>query len=261
MTTTTSSRAAVVDSEPKLFQLGASLFEGTHDEAASLSSISSAKETPATFPANEDEHPSQQQLQGETEEPSSVGGNAEEDKSKSPRSDHEGTGAGGEHGSLDSRTRANRQRRRIAGGVISLPTPPKTLVSMKSASSLSNAFRELSSTAASAVVGANDRLDDDGHPTAELEYDHEHKQGHDETPITTGGKATTAVAVKEAEGGQSDSDDDEATRTKNGDLVTEAMMADVEADVTIGEAHSLLKSPPVVADGSAQEDDDTEGAK
>ena len=267
-TTTTSSRAAVADSESKaVFQLGANLFEGTHDEATSLASPTSSKElavAAGNFPANEDdEHSShhQQQRQEETGESSSANSHAEEETSKSPRSDHEGTGGpGGESGSLESRTRANRQRRRIAGGVISLSTPSKTLVSMKSTSSLSNAFKESTLSIATDIVH---RSDDNIHHMVEheheheleheLEHDHEHEHGEkqDETLITT-----TARAEKEAGGGGGD--DVEATRTtKNGDLVTEAMMEDVKADVTIDEVNSLLKSPPVlVANIAAQKDED-----
>ncbi|KAG0327221.1 hypothetical protein BG004_002811 [Podila humilis] len=48
----------------------------------------------------------------------------------------------GEGGPAEGRSPRSRQRRRIvAGGVISLPTPAKSLVSMGSASSLSNAFK------------------------------------------------------------------------------------------------------------------------
>lgn len=270
-TTTTSSRAAVADSEPKVvFQLGANLFEGTHDEAASLTCPTSSKElnvAAANFSANEDdEHSShhQQQRQEETGEPSSANIHAEDEKSKSPRSDHEGAGsAGGESGSLDSRTRSNRQRRRIAGGVISLSTPSKTLVSMRSASSLSNAFNESSSSVATGAAYRSESThhtvenEHDHEQELEQEHEHEHGQEQDETLITT---AATAEKEAEGEGG----DDSEATRaTKNGDLVTEAVMADVEADVTIDEANSLLKSPPVpVANVAAQKDeDDTEEAK
>ncbi|KAF9153774.1 hypothetical protein BG015_002651 [Linnemannia schmuckeri] len=259
----------VADSEPKvLFQLGANLFEGSHDEAASLISstttTSSAKDaTSSTVPANEDnEHSTQhqQQRQEETGEPSSSGNinsnNTEEEKSKSPRSDHEGTGGlGGESGSLDSRTRANRQRRRIAGGVISLPTPSKTLVAIKSTSSLSNAFKESSTaTAAAAGASASDRSEDDKYHTAELEHEHEHGQEQDEMLVTT------AMAKKEAEGGDDHGDDVETTR--NGDSVLETMMADVEVNVTIDEANSLLKTPSVASSAvQKDEDDNTEEAK
>ncbi|KAK3824351.1 MAG: hypothetical protein JOS17DRAFT_751549 [Linnemannia elongata] len=272
-TTTTSSRAAVADSEPKVvFQLGANLFEGTHEEAASLTSYTSSKESEvaaANLSAYEDdEHSShhQHQRQEETGEPSSANSHAEEEKSKSPRSDHEEAGGpGGESGSLDSHTRSNRQRRRIAGGVISLPTTSKTLVSMKSTSSLSNAFNESSSS--SVATGAVHRSESNIHHTMEHEqdhghepdHDHEHKHGQEQDETLT---TTAATAETEAEGGGGD--DFEATRTtENGDLVTEAMMADVEADVTIDEANSLLKSPPVpVANIAAEKDeDDTEEAK
>jgi hypothetical protein len=133
---------------------------------------------------------------------------------------------------------------------------------MKSASSLSNVFKESLSTAVSAAVETSDHSEDDRHPTAVLEHELEHEREQGGTPITTGSNTTTTVAVKEAEGGKGDGDgDDDETRTKNGDLVTEEMVADVEADVTIDEANSLLKSPPVVAGGSVNEDDDTERAK
>ncbi|KAF9119116.1 hypothetical protein BGX30_004076, partial [Mortierella sp. GBA39] len=163
----------------------------------------------ADFPANEDDELSshhQQQRQEETGEPDSANSHAEEERSKSPRSDHEGAGGpGGEHGSLDSRTRANRQRRRIAGGVISLTTTSKTLVSMKSTSSLSNVFMESSSS--SVAAGAVHRSEDNIHHTVEheheLEHELEHEQGQeqeqDETQITT-----AATAEKKVEGGCGD---------------------------------------------------------
>lgn len=273
----TSSRAAVADSEPKVvFQLGPNLFEGTHDEAASLISPTTSKESAvdaANIPTNEDDEYSSihsQQRQEETGEPSCADSHAEEERSKSPRSDHEGTGGpGGESGSLDSRTRANRQRRRIAGGVISLPTSSKTLSSMKSTSSLSNAFKETSSSSVASdavhrpesniphkVEHEHEHEHEHGH---ELEHDHahEHEDGRNESLMTS-----VAMAEKEAEAGGDDGA--EATRaTKNGDLATEAMMVDVEADVTIDEANALLKSPPVpVANIAAQKDeDDTEEGK
>ncbi|KAG9067467.1 hypothetical protein KI688_012250 [Linnemannia hyalina] len=210
------------------------------------------------FHANEDDELSshhQQQRQEETGESNSANSHAEEERSKSPRSDHEGAGGlGGEHGSLDSRTRANRQRRRIAGGVISLTTTSKTLVSMKSTSSLSNAFMESSSS--SVATGAVHRSEDDIHHTVEHEHELEHELEHEQGQEQDETQITTAATAEEVEGGGGD--DVEATRTtKNGDLVTEAMMADVEADVTIDEANSLLKSPLVpVASIVAQKDED-----
>ncbi|KAH7036498.1 hypothetical protein BKA57DRAFT_474937 [Linnemannia elongata] len=269
----TSSRAAVADSEPKVvFQLGPNLFEGTHDEAASLISPTTSKESAvdaANIPTNEDyEYSSNhsQQRQEETGEPSCADSHAEEERSKSPRSDHEGAGGpGGESGTLDSRTRANRQRRRIAGGVISLPTSSKTLSSMKSTSSLSNAFKETSSS--SVASDAVHRPESIIPHTVEHEHEHEHELEHDHAHEHEDGRneslmTSVAMAEKETEAGGDDGA--EATRaTKNGDLVTEAMMVDVEADVTIDEANALLKSPPVpVANIAAQKDeDDTEEGK
>ncbi|KAK3840758.1 MAG: hypothetical protein J3R72DRAFT_446781 [Linnemannia gamsii] len=193
--------------------------------------------------------------------------NAEGDKSKSPRSDHEGDGgAESGFGSLESRTtRANRQRRRIAGGVISLPNSSKTLVSMKSTSSLSNAFKD-SMTGDQRSLFEEDA--DHSQPTAH-EQEPDREQELDETLITVGGKATFLVdnLRAEAETGKEGGDNNEAegsntetTRTENGDLMIETMMADVEADVTIDEANSLLKSPVAAAVKAVQvqANDDTE---
>ncbi|KAG0269657.1 hypothetical protein BGZ95_001971 [Linnemannia exigua] len=235
--------------------------------------------------ANEDEHRSQQEEMGDPRaictNVVSSNSNAEGDKSKSPRSDHEGEGgAESGSGSLESRTtRANRQRRRIAGGVISLPNPSKTLGSMKSTSSLSNAFKD---SMASDQRSLLEEEADHSQPTAhEQEPDREQEpvreqvteleQGRDETLMTVGGKAALLVddLRAEAETGKEAGDsngaevDDVETRTKNGDLMTETMLADVEADVTIDEANSLLKSPVATAVEAAQVQatDDTEGGR
>ncbi|KAF9128864.1 hypothetical protein BGW39_004677 [Mortierella sp. 14UC] len=215
--------------------------------AASLTSpslIISAMDTVAASPAAaayEDEHRSRQEETGEPSVSStniSSNNNEEEDKSKSPRSDHE----------EESRTtRANRQRRRIAGGVISLPTPSKTLASKGSTSSLSNAFKE-------SMVGDQRSLleeTDNSKPTAH-EQKPDRKQERDETR-----------QEKNEDSSDDDAEGDNETRTtKYGDLVTETMMADVEADVTVDEANTLLKSPDTAAAGGkavqAQENDDTE---
>ncbi|KAG0060408.1 hypothetical protein BGZ90_004043 [Linnemannia elongata] len=260
-------------------QGGPNLFEGTHDEAASLISPTTSKESAvdAANPTNEDDEYSSnhsQHRQEETGEPSCADSHAEEERSKSPRSDHEGAGGlGGESGTLDSRTRANRQRRRIAGGVISLPTSSKTLSSMKSTSSLSNAFKETSSSsvASDAVHRPESNIphtvEHEHEHEHELEHEHRHELEHDHAHEHEDGRneslmTSVAMAEKETEAGGADGA--EATRaTKNGDLVTEAMMVDVEADVTIDEANALLKSPPVpVANIAAQKDeDDTEEGK
>ncbi|KAF9576295.1 hypothetical protein EC968_009269 [Mortierella alpina] len=133
-TTSTSSLVANVASGPMPFTLGANLFEDTTAQDPNMEDDASGGEG---------------LLQGERSEATTPS----EDKSKSPGHESSaeitpGADSGdcmGERSPEDSsegRGRSNRQRRRIAGGVISLGTNPKTLVSKASTSSLANAHQE-----------------------------------------------------------------------------------------------------------------------
>ncbi|KAG9320878.1 hypothetical protein KVV02_005026 [Mortierella alpina] len=132
-TTSTSSLAANDASGPTPFTLGANLFESAEGPVVNM-----------------DEDEDTTEGVGQLLEARSEATTPSEDKSKSPG--QESTAAGADFGdgmgerspddSTEGRGRSTRQRRRIAGGVISLGSNSKTLVSKASTSSLSNAQQE-----------------------------------------------------------------------------------------------------------------------
>ncbi|KAF9934033.1 hypothetical protein FBU30_003543 [Linnemannia zychae] len=268
-TTIMNSRVVVPDSEhpPKMFQLGANLYESTQEGSANEATLvpnTNDKDINGSTLEIEGHHLQQQQNSEEVKSRERNSSHSmEEDRNKSPKSDHEGAM---ESESAESRTRSNRQRRRIAGGVISLPTPSKTLVAMGSASSLSNAFKETAAV-------STDRKEGEDRPIAE-ERDQEQQEpnwerGLDEAPVTT---ESVAAITKEADDVKLEADMNTQETSgnncvvevtmENGDVTMETPMANTETNVTANEA-SLLESLPLSGaiteqEGKDKEDEDRE---
>lgn len=142
----------------------------------------------------------------------------------------------------DGRTRSNRQRRRIAGGVISLPTTSKTLLSKSSTGSLLNAFQAGGDTQGSSS-SAMETTDSIAH---EYEYEqHDHPSDTTTTRKTTKMTTSKRTIITSRGGGGGEEETAVSRTTKNDDIVTKAIIADAELDVTASEVSSLMtKSPP-----------------
>ncbi|KAF9945113.1 hypothetical protein BGZ72_001647 [Mortierella alpina] len=220
-TTSTSSLAANGASEVMPFKLGANLFEGAAGHALDMDEESFAGEG---------------LVSGELSEATTPGG----DKSRSPGQDStaEST-AGADSGecvgeksleeSTEGRGRSNRQRRRIAGGVISLGTSSKTLVSKASVSSLSNAQQE------------------DGHPSKDEIEEERNGQRRDLSNLSL-------VHLGEAEAPSAGFDkdaveeahvpeiiaDDQKSKSKSSDSVAKTEVPEMDMDITASEINSAV---------------------
>ncbi|KAF9280242.1 hypothetical protein BGZ68_007417 [Mortierella alpina] len=143
--------------------------------------------------------------------------------------------------SPEGRGRSNRQRRRIAGGVISFGSNSKTLVSKASTSSLSNAHQE------------------DGHPAKEEIEEEGSGQGRDLSALSSAhageaageAQASSAVLNKdsiEEKHGLASTEDDRKGKTTNGDSVATSVSTEapeMDVDLTVSEINlPVIKSPP-----------------
>ncbi|GJJ73131.1 hypothetical protein EMPS_05489 [Entomortierella parvispora] len=166
----------------------------------------------------------------------------------------------------DGKTRANRQRRRKEGGLISLPTPSKTLLSMSSTGSLSNAFHASASSSATETTDANTSMTIAGQtkdgeasePRSHSNEQHENSPHHVtarkmKTKTTTITTTTTTSTASEASAmtGCTDQSQIVARSERNDDIMTKTILSDVEVDVTASEVSSRLTKSPAEGDDAA----------
>jgi len=176
----------------------------------------------------------------------------------------------------DGRTRANRQRRRIAGGVISLPVPSKALLSKSSTGSLSNAFQESASSSTAETADSDAPMtitgqakDSGAHEQKIHSFEQHENSSHQATTtkmrtkkITTMTTATAEEVVMgctdESKGIEQQVGEDTVVRAaRNDDIVAKTIIADVELDATASEVSSLLtKSPPEGGHGTTMQEEE-----
>ncbi|KAG0003687.1 hypothetical protein BGZ65_001447 [Modicella reniformis] len=228
-TTTIHSRAEAHHSVDTLFQLETSALEKVAEPVNPRFKVEGSPQQHMSLSSESDPESSIKEDMSQKNE--LAGANRDESKDASAGEDSGGPGAtlGVEAensiGAGDKSPRANRQRRRIAGGVISMPTQSKTLLSRASTSSLSNAY---------------------GHDAGTQQKDHEgdeiaqgHEQAQDQTLLQPG-LCSTIVEGSNVGGGsvtRKELKDDE-------DAVTSTILTDKGADAFAGDTKSLPSLSP-----------------